>query len=152
MNERLEELRRRVRAREHAFPRQSRPISILAECEAENLSWPRRQARLTLRQCQAETVVIPPEERILFTRTLPAAIPPVYSPADWQAITAGRTLHELGPISNVCADWGHTLSQGLLGRRQAASEAMARCASVPQGDAGANPNALDFLASAVETI
>ena len=80
MNERLERMKRRVRAHEHRSLRQSAPIDILAECEAENLSWPRRVARLVQRQCEAEQVVIDPDEQIVFTRTLPAAVPPVVDP------------------------------------------------------------------------
>ncbi len=99
------------------------PSTCWTECEAEGLSWPQRAARLTRRQCEAETPVILPGERIAFTRTLPAGIPPIYTPEDWQRLTAGRTLHELGPISNICADWGYVLTQGLSGRRQAAVQA-----------------------------
>ena len=47
-----------------------------------------------------------PDERIVYTRTLPAAIPALYTPEEYARLTAGRTLHELGPISNICADWG----------------------------------------------
>ena len=115
MNERLLNMKQRVRAGEHRALRQTAPIDVLAECEAENLSWTRRVARLVRRQCEAERVVIEPNERIVFTRTLPA-VPPLYSPDEWQRLTEGRTLHELGPINNICADWGMVLSQGLLGR------------------------------------
>ena len=116
MNERLEELKRRTRDGEQKAFRRPQPISVLEECEAENLSWPRRVARLMARQCEAETVVIGADEKIVFTRTVPAAIPELYSPADWARIAAGRTLHESGPINNLSPDWGMVLSQGLLGR------------------------------------
>ncbi|HEX7974222.1 MAG TPA: pyruvate formate lyase family protein [Anaerolineales bacterium] len=144
MDKRLEELKRRVRDGEHHTLRKKEPTHILEECEAENLSWPKRAARLTVRQCQAETPVIGPDERIVFTRTLPAAIPPIYSPQDWARITAGRTIHELGPINNICADWGQALSQGLLGRRQAAVASRVRLQEDSQ--------AVEFLDSAIETI
>jgi len=144
MNERLQAMKERVRNGEHFGLRRKEPISILIECEAEGLSWMRRAARLTVRQCQAETPVILPGEKIVFTRTLPAAIPALYSPEEYGRITAGRTLHELGPISNVCADWGQTLAQGLLGRREAACAALDR----HQGD----QEVIEFLTCAVETI
>jgi hypothetical protein len=76
MNPRILSLKERVRAGEHKRFRQTAPVSLLAECEAENLSWPWRMTRLTRRQCEAERVVIEADERIVFTRTLPAAIPP----------------------------------------------------------------------------
>ncbi|HUC85806.1 MAG TPA: pyruvate formate lyase family protein, partial [Candidatus Acidoferrales bacterium] len=99
--------------------RSAQEVEVLTECDRENLSWPRRAARLTRRMCEAQRVVILPEEQIVFTRTT-RTIPRVYSQADWQTVTAGRSLHENGPISNICADWRLLLSQGLLGRRQVA--------------------------------
>ena len=143
MNDQLEFMKKRVRAGEHRSLRQAAPIDILAECEAENLSWPRRVARLVRRQCEAEQVVIAPDEQIVFTRTLPA-VPPIYNSEDWARLTAGRTLHELGPVSNICADWSLLLSQGLLGRKQVALESRERLA----GD----PSAVEFLDCAIETI
>ena len=143
MNERLLNMKHRVRAGEHRTLRQAAPIDVLTECEAEGLSWTRRVARLVRRQCEAERVVIEPNERIVFTRTLPA-VPPIYAPDEWQRLTDGYTLHELGPINNICADWGMVLSQGLLGRKQAALATRDRSAD--------DPEAVEFLDSAIETI
>lgn len=143
MNERLMSLKRRVRAGEHRSLRQTTPINVLEECEAEGLSWPRRVARLIRRQCEAEQIVIGPDEQIVFTRTLPG-VPPIYRPEDWARLTAGRTLHELGPISNICADWSLLLAQGLMGRKQAALATRKRLAQDAQ--------AVEFLDSAIETI
>jgi formate C-acetyltransferase len=143
MNERLEAMRRSVRERLHAVGRQADVPDVLAECEALGLSWPQRAARLTRRMCEAERPVIEPDQQIAFTRTLPR-IPPLYSQPDWDRIAAEHTLHELGPISNICADWGQVLSQGLLARRAvtvATSERLAR-----------DPQAMEFLAAAIETI
>ncbi len=143
MEQHLEEMKRRVRDGEHNRWRQDSVPDVLAECEAEGLSWVRRAARLTRRMCEAERPVIEPDERIVFTRTL-RTIPPVYSPADWAARTAGRTVHELGCVNNICADWGMILSQGLLGRRQVALESRQRLADQPE--------VVEFLDAAVETI
>jgi Pyruvate formate lyase-like len=144
MNERLEELKRRTRNGEQKAFRRPEPISVLEECEAENLSWPKRVARLMVRQCEAETVVIGANEQIVFTRTVPAAIPELYSPADWTRITAGRTLHESGPINNISPDWGMVLSQGLLGRKQAALASRQQHQNDPQS--------VEFLDCAIEAI
>ena len=137
------EMKRRVRAGEHKRLRQSQVPDVLAECQAEGLSWPARVARLVRRMCEAEQPVIEPDEQIVFTRTVPG-LPTIFSPQDGRALTAGRTLHELGPISNICADWGMVLSQGLLQRRQAALQAKA--------PAGRRSAAVEFLDCAVETI
>ena len=87
--------------------------------------------------------MIAPDEQIVFTRTLPA-VPPVYNSEDWARLTAGRTLHELGPVSNICADWSLLLSQGLLGRKQVALESRERLAG--------NPSAVEFLNGVIETM
>lgn len=143
MNARLENLREQVRAGTHKRFRQETGIDIVAECDRENLSWMRRMARLTRRQCEAERVVFEPDERIVFTRTL-LNVPNVYSADDWASKTRNRKLHELGPISNICADWGMVLSDGLLGRKQQALVTRQRL----QHDA----QAVEFLDSAIETI
>ena len=143
MIERLERLKNRLRSGEHKSLRQAQSIELLPECESAGLSWPRRVARLVRRQCEAEQVVLAPGENIVFTRTLPG-VPPVYTPEGWARLTAGRTLHELGPVSNICADWGLLLSQGLLGRREVALGTRQRLANDPQ--------AIEFLDCAIETI
>jgi pyruvate-formate lyase len=143
MNQRLEKLRERVRAGEHRSHRQVTSVDFLAEPDLEALSWPRRVARLVRRQCEAEQVLIEPDESIVFTRTL-QGVPSVYPSEQWEKLTAGRTLHELGPVSNICADWDLLLSQGLLGRKQVALAARDRLIN--------DPVAVEFLDCALETI
>ena len=144
MNPRIEELKQRMRSGEHKKWRQSSPINILSECEAENLSWSKRMARLTRRQCESELVAIEPNERIVFTRTLPEEIAPIYSPKDWKKILDGHNLRGRGPISNVCADWGKVLQQGLTKKLSIA---------VANRDKYHNdPEAIEFLDGAIETI
>ena len=114
MNERLILLKHRMKAGEHWTLRQAQPIDLLPECENEGLSWPRRVARLVHRQCEAECVVIEPEEKIVFTRTVPG-VPPIYSPEDWsrsdcrtdfaRARTGKQHLCGLGPAAVSRATW-----------------------------------------------
>ena len=86
---------------------------MITECDAENLSWTQRNARLTVRMCEAEQPVIFPDENIVFTRTIPN-FPAVYSQQNIEKLFSGKTARELGPISNMCTDWGFVLSQGLF--------------------------------------
>jgi formate C-acetyltransferase len=144
LNQRIDDLKQRVRDGEHRVLHKKAPVEVLSECEAESLSWMRRVARLTKRQCEAETVMILPGERIVFTQTLPAAIPSIYSAEDWGHLTAGSKLHELGPINNVCADWGKTLAQGLVGLQKIAQASRERYKD--------DPEAVEFLDSAIETM
>ncbi len=94
--------------------------------------------------CEAESPVIEPDARIAFLRTNPRQIPTYYTADDWARRTEGHALHELGPISNICADWGMVLSQGLLGRRAVAVATRDRLA--------ADTKAVEFLDAAIETI
>jgi pyruvate-formate lyase len=145
MNERLSGLRARTREGHFARYRQATSPELISECEREELSWPMRRARLTRRMCEAEQVVIEPDERIVFTRTL-CRIPDVYSASSLAALTEGRTLHEGGNINNVCADWGLVVGQGLARRREIALETRARALAMGADDA------VEFTDAAVETI
>lgn len=144
MNDRLERLKDKARDINQKTYRQNQPLDLLSDINAQNLTWMRRMAYLTARQCQAEIPIIDPDEQIAFTRTLPAEIPEVYSPQQWQEITAGRTLHESGPINNLSPDWGMVLSQGLLGQKQIALEGLR--------DSQNDSEKLDFYESAIITI
>ncbi len=143
LSERLGKMRERVRRGDHRQWRQERSPDLLAECDCLGLSWPQRAARLTRRMCEAEIPVVLPDERIVFTRTLPD-VPYFYSNEEWDRLTAGRTLHELGPISNICANWGMVLSTGLLDRRNLALETRQRMEE--------DVAAVEFLDGAIETI
>jgi pyruvate-formate lyase len=143
MEIRVQRLKERVRSGEFRRYRQARGIGVLDECEGEHLSWMKRSARLVRRQCEAERAVIDPDEHIAFTRTLPG-VPEIYTPDEFDRLYSGRTRHELGPINNICADWGMVLSQGLLGRRQTALDARERFRDYPES--------VEFLDSAIETI
>ena len=143
MNRRLTEMKRRVRAGEHRVHRQASVPDVQAEADRLGLSWAQRAALLTRRMCEAELSIIAADERIVFARTLPT-VPALYTAADMAALTRGRTLHELGPINNICADWGLVLAKGLLGRRQVAVHTRQRLAH----DAAA----IEFLDGAIEAI
>jgi pyruvate-formate lyase len=143
LSPRLANMKRRIRAGEHHRFRVTETMDVRGECDAENLSWPQRAARLTRRMCEAQRVVVEPDERIVFTRTV-RKVPPLYSDAELRTLTAGRTLHELGPISNICADWGMVLSEGLLARKRAALATRRRL--------GDDAQAVEFLDCASETM
>jgi len=145
MNERLTRLRTLTRDGHFSQYRQPGSPDLVAECEREDLSWPMRRARLTRRMCEAERVVVEPDERIVYTRTL-GEVPRVYAVDEFETMTAGRTLHEGGIINNVCADWGLAIGQGLLGRRRVAGQTRDRAAAL--GDEGA----VEFSDAAIETI
>jgi formate C-acetyltransferase len=124
MNERLTNMRQRVRDREHRKYRLTAIPDISAECEQKKLSPMQGMAWQTRRMCELEIPVIEKDEGIVFTRTTPHGI-----------------FHN---VSNICANWGLLLSQGLLGRKQVALASKKRLAG--------NAKAIEFLDAAIETI
>jgi len=140
---RLVEMKRALRAGRYQQYRTSPEVDLIAEGDAGGLSWPQRSARLIRRLCEAQKIVIPPQERIVFTRTT-VKVPPLYSESQLRDLHSGHVLHELGPISNICADWGMVLSQGLLSRRRVALSSRERLKNDAQ--------AVEFLDCAIETI
>jgi len=140
---RLAQMKQSLRDGYYKRFRTSPAVDVLAECEAERLSWAQRVARLTHRMCEAQQAVIRPEEQIVFTQTT-TGLPRIYDDAQTRALTSGSRLHELGPISNICADWGMVLEQGLARRREVALATRARMKD--------DPDAVEFLDCAVETI
>lgn len=143
MNERLQKMRDRVRNREHKNLRQASAPNVVAECEAKKLSWPRRVSLMLRMQLEAEKITIQPDEKIVFMRSIPS-VPPIYSPAEWSKLFEGKKGHEIGPINNICADWGMVLSKGLTGRKQVALGTRKRV----KDDA----KAVEFIDCAVECI
>jgi len=143
LSPRLAAMKQRIRAGEQRRLRDTQIVEVQPECDAEGLSWMRRAARQTSRMCAAQTVVIEPDERIVFTRTV-CKVAPLFTEEKLRVLTSGVTLHELGPISNICADWGMILTQGLMGRKQVALATRAR--------ESANTEAVEFLDAAIETM
>ncbi len=136
-------MKRRVRERALSYLRQDSAPDVLGDCQRQNLSLMERWARRTRRQCEAERVVIDPEERIVFTRTIPT-IPPVYDETDWNGFFGARKPNQLRLVANICADWEMLLSQGLLGRKKAALQARDTLSD--------HPEAIQFLDCAIDSI
>ncbi len=143
MKERLEQMKCRVRDREHKSLRQDVKLDICEECEAEELSWPRRMARITEKMCEAERPVILPDEQIVFTRTV-KGVPGAPMPKDVQARLDAEGKRTGWGAGNICCDWGMPLSQGLLGRREVAERTRHRLAN--------DADAVEFLDAAIQTI
>ena len=107
MTPRLEALQCRVQRGEHKIFRQDKKIDVTLECDAEGLSWVQAAARLTHQMCEAELVVMEPDEQIVFTRTLPHPIYPVPK-AIIERCKAENAKSAFAP-SNICADWEMSL-------------------------------------------
>jgi len=127
MNERLEAMKKRVRAREHTKFRHPVPFKIDNDrYQREGLSWHRRCSDAFRRMCEAETPVILPDERIVFTRTL-TGVAACGEPADVRE--RRRTHREWSvDVGNVSSNWGMAVAQGLLKRREIAAATLERMA------------------------
>ena len=66
LSPRLAAMKQRIRNGAHHHRRNPDPIELRPECDAELLSWTQRAARLTRRMCEAQSVVIEPDERIVW--------------------------------------------------------------------------------------
>jgi formate C-acetyltransferase len=73
----------------------------------------------------AETPVILPGEKIVFTRTV-TSIPDIFTPAEWEDIKKEHYLHERGTLSNLSVDYATTLNTGLGERREQIEARMAK--------------------------
>jgi formate C-acetyltransferase len=124
MNERLTKIRQQTMDRAYRKYRMAGLPDIEAECKARNLSPMQTPAWSFKRLCELETPVIEAGERIVFTRTTPR--------------------YKFYILGNICADWGMVLSQGLLGRRQAAVASKQRLAG--------KAKSIEFLDAAIMTI
>ncbi|RLD52976.1 MAG: hypothetical protein DRI97_13945, partial [Bacteroidetes bacterium] len=136
-------MKMRTRTGVHKDARQSNIIDIEAECIREKLSMMQWVSRLTRRMCESERVIIQEDENIVFTRTH-KHVPISFMTRQSGQQHSERIFHELGPISNICADWGMVLSQGLLQRKTMAEETLSHLEN--------DPDAVEFLSAAIETI
>lgn len=143
MNENLIDLVDVVRNRTFKDQRQTAAPNLIAECEAEKLSWMKRMSRRTIRMCEAETPIILPGESFAYTRSIPG-VSKIYSTEEWAEVTKGLTVHARDPINNITPDWGTIIDQGMLERKRIALESKERLKD--------DPKAVEFLDAAIETI
>lgn len=113
MTERIERLLAYTTGKTHHKLRKAQSIDPAAYRDAGLADYQRTALRLKL-FLEAETPVLLPDERIVFTRTLPAA-PRIYSDQEWADITAGHFIHEQGNCCNLSPDYEKVLKVGLKG-------------------------------------
>ncbi len=122
-SEHIMQLRDYVRGGGYKKCRRNITLDIAAEADKHNLNWMQRAALLTERMCQAEIAVIEPGDNIVFSRTI-TEVPLLFSIDQWESIKKENVFHELGPISNICADWQMVLESGLLERKRTALKSL----------------------------
>ena len=112
MTERIERLHAYITGKVHHALRQREGIDPSPYRDSALADYQRTALRLKL-MLEAENPVLLPDERIAFTRTLPAA-PSIYSDAEWAALRRDHFIHEQGNCCNLSPDYEKILSQGLV--------------------------------------
>lgn len=121
MNERIENLKKYTTIdKSHRKYRKSSAEAGLAELpedfRASGMGFQERAGNMLAAFLDAETPVILPEEKIVFTRTI-KDIPDYVTPSEWQDIRKSHFVHEKGEVFNISADFEGILNKGLEARR-----------------------------------
>lgn len=73
-----------------------------------------------------ETPVILDGQKIVFIRTV-TDVPDIFSEEEWREIKSAHFVHELGYVSNLCADYASTIASGLDAKRLTAEKKLTEC-------------------------
>ena len=121
MNERINYLKTYILDKQHHSQRrtlQSVGLDKLSTSYAlHGLSPVERATACFAASMDAETPVILPGERIVFTRTL-TQIPDPYTPEEWNEIKSKHYIHEKGTVCNISPNYAYTIRHGLEARKQ----------------------------------
>lgn len=112
MTERIERLHAYITGKAHHALRRTESIDPAPYRDRALSDYQRTALRLKL-LLEAERPVLLPDERIAFTRTLPAA-PSIYSDEEWTALRHNHFIHEQGNCCNLSPDYEKILRQGLV--------------------------------------
>ena len=113
---RLEKFKQYIMDKKHHPFRHETNLSFTAD-EMNVATMDEWQAIVFRKRCEAETPVILADETFAFTRTAKPF-------SEWIDIPAIKNNHWGWGAANICPDWEKSLSQGLLGRRAVAENAL----------------------------
>lgn len=120
MNKRIENLRSYLLDKKHHQYRKDLNelglSSMNKDFARQNVHPVKRSALSLVALLKAETPVILPSEKIVFTRTI-KEIPDIYTPEEWDDIKSRHYIHERGTISNISPDYETTIRLGLESRK-----------------------------------
>ena len=104
----------------------------------------RAQKRLTW-VLENEFPVILPDEKIVFTRTVPK-IPEILTEEEWAEIRKEHYIHEMGRVCNICSNYSYTIEVGLEQRRHEVQQAIDLQLSLK------NNKGVEFLQAVLQSI
>ena len=111
--------------RVHRPLRRTWDVKLAEEYAAAGLTPEERMVDRFCRLCQMEEPRILPFEKIALVRTV-ANLPDCFTEEEWKAIRGEHFVHELGYVSNLSPNYATTIREGLLARREGATEAQKR--------------------------
>lgn len=118
-------------ARKHHAYRRPFPAELTASVRDKSLT-PTERMMTRLRLVLAnETPVILEGQRIVFLRTV-TDVPDIFTEEEWADIRAKHFIHELGYVSNLCANYGKVINSGLEPIREALEERLVGEATAEQ--------------------
>ncbi len=109
-----EQLKAYIISGKHRELRRDVNAGLSEEYSSLGLTPAERMVRRFCYMCENETPIVFENERIAFIRTL-KNIPDVFTEEEWRKIKENHYIHELGYVSNVCADYEKVLKTGLKG-------------------------------------
>lgn len=116
MNSRIHTLKEYIlQKKHHSFRRHPDETGLPDWNTMEKLSPLKRSTLCFTSVLAAETPVILPEEKLVFTRTV-TVVPSPFSPEEWAQIKKTKYLHEKGVICNISPDYEYTIKAGLAVR------------------------------------
>lgn len=127
--------------RSGAHHRYRREVTFRPAEEFAGVSPTRRVTERLKEILAAETPVLLPDETILFTRTV-RNLPPIFTEAEWEAISSTHFIHEQGRVCNISPDYERVIQNGLDYERSQA-KAMLK---------GADETEAEFLSCVIESI
>ena len=111
--------------RVHRPLRRTWEVKLAEEYAAAGLTPEERMVDRFCRLCQMEEPRILPFEKIALVRTV-ANLPDCFTQEEWKQIRREHFVHELGYVSNLSPNYATTIREGLLARRETATEAQKR--------------------------
>lgn len=97
--------------------------AISAQIQNPALTLSQRAALRLKLFLEEEQIIRNPDEQIPAWRTI-ISFPDIYAEGEREGLTAGHYIHEQGRVCNISSDWEGVIREGLLARRERATEDM----------------------------
>ena len=111
--------------RTHRGMRKKWEADLASEYAEKGMDVEARMVDRFCRICELEVPTIQEFEKIAMVRTV-SNLPDVLTSDEWAEIKKTKYIHELGYVSNLTPNYATTIAEGLLARREGATDAQKR--------------------------